>query len=487
MPRVLLFAHASPASWVAYYIKAFRAVSDLRVVGPPPGAEQLAAWNRASLEQAVPTIDHPQDLNADFDLSATLGAWTPEVAIGISGIGGDGLYRRMMDLSCPTAYVTVDTWQCLTNYPEARDYDFVFSAQREFVAPLRDTGARQTRWLPLAADLDAHAPATATATHDIAFAGSTRAPVHAARRHLLEALAGRFALYHAEHAFGTALSEAFARGRIAFNHSAVQEVNMRIFEVMAMGRPLLTNDAATINGLSDLFVPGEQLALYRDEDDLMKMAARLLADDAGRQRMAEAGQREVRARHTYAHRAATILDCLKPWIGWKTDTGGILDWLPPEPGTVIDIGMALPASKLALHARGADRCIGIAGPTDDAMTRRGSYDVAYAWPGPEGLAADTAFVSGTLPRESALACAHACLRPGGTLLLHGVEDGHLAGTDLLRQGFHLRRVRDTPEGRHVEARRRSRALRTIADALFTRLAVPELDLPALIARIPEDW
>jgi hypothetical protein len=62
---------------------------------------------------------------------------------------------------------------------------------------------------------------------------------------------------------------AFARARLTFNHSAVYEPNMRIFEVLAMGGALLTNREAERNGLLDLFRDGEHLVVYNSEADLL--------------------------------------------------------------------------------------------------------------------------------------------------------------------------------------------------------------------------
>lgn len=493
-PKLLLFAHPSPASWVAHYIRAFRDCCELRAVGPVPGADQLAAWNRAGLADDVPRIDVPVALDANLDLAAALGDWTPDCAVGISGIGGDPLYPHTISLPCPTAFITVDTWQCLLDYPEARSYDFVFAAQREFVDPLRDTGARAVQWLPLACDPEAHVPGNASPTHDLAFAGSTTAPVHAERRRLLAVLGAQFSLYHQEHAFGADLSEAFARGRVTFNHSAVQELNMRIFEALAMGRPLLTNAAADYNGLRTLFADNEHMSIYEDERDLLERAQHLLRDDAARARMAAAGRAEVLAKHTYAHRAATVIETLRPWFGHSSERGDLLDWLPPAPGRVIDFGLGVRRSKIALRRRGVESFEGLATDMADADARRGSYDVILSSSGADTTPFDTAVLAATLPLAATLAEAHAVLTPGGTLLMQcapdapelPLEDGPLRAW-LLAQGFHLRRYRVADGLLQIEGRRRTRPLRVIATELFTRLQVPGVEVPDLIPRIPAGW
>jgi spore maturation protein CgeB len=62
--------------------------------------------------------------------------------------------------------------------------------------------------------------------------------------------------------------------------------------------------------LRDLFVPGEDLAIY-DDRSLVDVARTLLDHPELRTRMAESGRKKVLEAHTYLHRARTILSTLE--------------------------------------------------------------------------------------------------------------------------------------------------------------------------------
>ena len=83
-------------------------------------------------------------------------------------------------------------------------------------------------------------------------------------------------------------------------------MNMRVFEAIACGSMLMTNNLSD-NGLADLFRDGVHLATYRDGDDLLDKLAFYLERESLRERIAAAGRAEAIAKHTYAHRMETIL------------------------------------------------------------------------------------------------------------------------------------------------------------------------------------
>jgi len=107
------------------------------------------------------------------------------------------------------------------------------------------------------------------------------------------------------------MANVYASARVVFNISASGDLNMRVFEAMCSGRPLVTDDAC---GLDELFTDARHLYIYASEyrsapgaiDVLLEYSER--ADKVGR-----AGRAEVLARHTYAHRAARMLEAL----GWR--------------------------------------------------------------------------------------------------------------------------------------------------------------------------
>lgn len=506
-PRVGVLARVAPCSWTAHYVNAFRAVCDAVVVGPPPDTAFLAGIQREEAAHLAPAVDVPCDFDDSPPLASLWPAgWRPDLVVGIAGLGGLPLHPGVNALRCPTAFLSIDTWQCLGDYGEARAYDAVFCAQRSFAPRLRDAGSRHVAWLPLACDPAAHHPVDVAPTHDIAFAGSASLPVHAARRALLEALGRTFSLNARGRVYGGELCRHVGTGRLAFNHCAVREVNMRVFEAMAMGRPLLNNAEAAENGLLDLFGDGVHLAVYDGEDGLLRTARALLGDPARAARMAAEARELVLAEHTYAHRARTVIDTMAA-LGRGRATGDAaaepvapLDWLPTLPGRVLDMGLGLRASRHAARRHGAAGLDGIAWDTETAAARRGSYDNLARWPEAPGDRYDTAVIAdaATPDPDAAVRAAGDLLETGGVLVWRVAPDT-VAALDaaapgavadwLAARGFVVRRVgAPMADGASfIQARKRARPVADIVAGAFAGLDVPELNVPALLARIPRGY
>ncbi len=69
--------------------------------------------------------------------------------------------------------------------------------------------------------------------------------------------------------------------------------------------------------LGELFEDGKHLVMYKTLEEAAEKARYYIAHEAERQAIAEAGYQEVRAKHTFVHRAKAILDTCLP--GWKTN------------------------------------------------------------------------------------------------------------------------------------------------------------------------
>jgi hypothetical protein len=149
--------------------------------------------------------------------------------------------------------------------------------------------------------------------HAIAFVGGLDPSVHGDGVKLLERLVERVPVelwgygvsdslrpYHRGEAWGLDMYDVLARSRISLNrHIDVAEGhanNMRLFETTGVGALLVTEAAPNLGGL---FVPGEEVVAYEDEDDLVEKLEHYLANDDERVAIAAAGQRRTLADHTY--------------------------------------------------------------------------------------------------------------------------------------------------------------------------------------------
>jgi len=215
----------------------------------------------------------------------------------------DGLrYPLPADLH-PAAWWAIDThmdfdW-CLT---KSHGFDFVFAAQRDGAVQLRDGGITTT-WLPLACDPEVHRKHDVEKTFDICFVGNV---FPGQRADLLRLLQGRFRNSSVGRCYFDEMARTYSASRVVFNRSVRDDVNMRLFEAVACGSLLLTNDLRE-NGQEELFRDGVHLATYRDAEELVDKVRFYLDREAVRERIAAAGRAEALARHTYRHRMEALL------------------------------------------------------------------------------------------------------------------------------------------------------------------------------------
>jgi GT2 family glycosyltransferase/tetratricopeptide (TPR) repeat protein/2-polyprenyl-3-methyl-5-hydroxy-6-metoxy-1,4-benzoquinol methylase len=216
----------------------------------------------------------------------------------------DGLrYRLPPDLH-PTCWWAIDThldfpW-CLE---KARDFDLVFTAQRDGAEELQKEGVASATWLPLACDPAFHRKHESEKRYDVCFVGNV---FPGPRADLLQLIRGRFPNTFVGQRYFDEMAEAFSASRIVFNRSLANDVNMRVFEALGCGSLLLTNDLRA-NGQDELFRDGVHLATYREAEELLDKIAYYLAREAARERIATAGREEALARHTYRHRMERLL------------------------------------------------------------------------------------------------------------------------------------------------------------------------------------
>ena len=505
--RVCILGQASPFAWHGHYVRAFRRHCDVLTIGPNPSPEILKGWGRDHLAHMVVENDIEADLGAVDDLYALLpDGWLPHLVVSISG-GGIPMFTKTANLSCPTVFLSIDTWQCLMEFNEAIHYDVVFAAQRAYIPYLRATGSRHVYWLPLACAPEAHYPVDVPKEYDISFVGAASMPVHRERARLLHLLADHFSVQALERVHGDDCCRHTCSGRLTFNHSAIEDLNMRIFEALAMGCPLLTNRASAYNGLLELFEAGRHLVVYDSDEDLIEQTRRYLDDKSARDAVARKGREEVLSRHTYDHRVNEVIDVVRRHFpNFESEApapaklgDALTDYLPRLPGIVMDFGMILDASKYALRHRGVSRLVGISPDDARRKQRQGSYDEVYPTE-PKGWRGkvDTVVLSDPTRWNSAdelVQLAQSILCEGGTLVAripatHLLNEAIGPDPQLMAQWFHARDFHITyfhpcADGQCiVSARKRIRMLRDVVIETFRNLNVPETDPWQLAALIP---
>lgn len=86
---------------------------------------------------------------------------------------------------------------------------------------------------------------------------------------------------------------------------------MRTFEALGCGAFYLTQKTPAHG---HLFVPGRHLVWSEEPQQTVELARYYLGHPDRRQSVAAAGQAEVYARHTYRHRAESLLAAISPHL-----------------------------------------------------------------------------------------------------------------------------------------------------------------------------
>ncbi len=228
-------------------------------------------------------------------------------------------YRFRPDLH-PSIFWAIDTHvkpeRCQS---KARDFDFVFCAQRPGAAEMRKAGIA-ARWCPLAFDPEIHRKHPLPKILDISFVGNSGRfrwgnffydgkKVFRERTRLLSLLEKRFNLFAGKFFFED-MSVVFSLSKIVFNRSVKDDVNMRVFEALGCGSLLLTNRIGP--GQDLLFKNGEHIVEYRSKRELIEKVDYYLHHGEEREKIAARGREEALRKHTYVHRMDYMLSFLNP-------------------------------------------------------------------------------------------------------------------------------------------------------------------------------
>jgi len=95
----------------------------------------------------------------------------------------------------------------------------------------------------------------------------------------------------------------YNQARVGLNWSSRDDLVARVFELTAMGLPLVTN---TVPDLKDFFVPGVDVLAFNGVDAATQLVRALLSDPQMAQEVAASGHRAVKS-HTYDARVDQIL------------------------------------------------------------------------------------------------------------------------------------------------------------------------------------
>ena len=267
------------------------------------------------------------------DLVAKCESWGAEIVLVING---EAILRETIKKIKELAKVAVWIVDSLDHPTVAKDrldeYDHAFVFEPADVASLR-----KASYLPYGADTSAYRKLNLDFDYDLSFVGRG----HGDRLPRLDALAAfceakniNFAVFGPFRRFarrfkrrsamqdfpalGRAIklngklkpqqiNEIYNRSRINVNmhhHQSKQGLNPRTFEILASGSLLLTDWKPQLN---HFFEVGEELAAYKNEDELFRLVTTLLGDERKQARLRAAGYAKVLQSHTFADRCKEIV------------------------------------------------------------------------------------------------------------------------------------------------------------------------------------
>ena len=145
--------------------------------------------------------------------------------------------------------------------------------------------------------------------YDVGFVGFTHQGVQSERAVILAGLAKRYRMNdYKKPAFDEEVGRIYSQSKIVVNFPNRGGFNMRVFETMASGALLITEDVG--NGQDEFFEDRKHFVLYRDKAEIPGLIDYYLAHEDERLAISREGQREVLAKHTYRHRMETMLKVL---------------------------------------------------------------------------------------------------------------------------------------------------------------------------------
>lgn len=253
----------------------------------------------------LPLTIQPQADNSIQRLLADHCPFHPDVLL----FGDQGcmpMLTGIEELSIPTAAYLIDTHLSYAWHRYfAGMFDLVFVAQQDAAKSLQRL-YHQCCWLPLFSrygDLRQDCPKSM----DVVFVGTVDEKRNPDRVRFLKAFAEQAPL----EILSGAYQAPFNRARIVLNQSVRSDINFRVFEAMATGSMLLTDDVG--NGLHELFEDGRQLVTYQKGDvrDAVAKARYFLEHPWEREQIAAAGRALVLERHTLEVRCTQLLSQLR--------------------------------------------------------------------------------------------------------------------------------------------------------------------------------
>lgn len=138
---------------------------------------------------------------------------------------------------------------------------------------------------------------------DVGFCGS----LIGNREGWLNLISSKFNLKRDIFVIGNDMVRAMSSYKIAFNINIADDVNFRTFEATGSGALLLTNYTPN---LEKLFKIGEELVIYRNQEELIDLIDHFIKNDIEREKIANLGRIRSENYHSYDVRSKYLIDII---------------------------------------------------------------------------------------------------------------------------------------------------------------------------------
>ncbi|MCH8156587.1 MAG: glycosyltransferase, partial [Nitrospinae bacterium] len=349
--NILMDFVSYPATTAFYLERAFRKRHNVITSGAMITEEIKKQWNLENMRWPVTPQDIPRGNSTPLSevIEQLPDKWTPDLYLWVeTGLGTVPL--DLAEHAMPKACYLIDTHLNLEKHEMiARQFDFVFLAQKAYVDAIKTSGCENVFWLPLACDPEIHGRKETDKTHEVGFAGTIGAET-SRRNQLLDSIRKNFQL-QCERRFMDEMAELYSASKIVFNNAVKNDLNMRVFEALCSGSLLMT-DRAEGSGLELFFEGGKHLVFY--EDGKLVETIRYYLDRPELMReIAEVGRAEVIKNHTYDHRAQSLIETLDRHFSeadgtalepmpdyYKNVRHDVLHLVPGDAACILEVGCA---------------------------------------------------------------------------------------------------------------------------------------------------
>jgi hypothetical protein len=276
-----------------YFIEPFRRMGhDVLWLGPLPGSDVVLdeAISSAALMRLLRSSSFTPDMVVWSDLCR------PPSVMGIE------------TLPAMTVGFSIDQYCNPWHVPYAAAFDLMLVAQRDYLPLFAGASlGNELEWFPLFCNPLKDIDPEGERDIPVSFVGTVAGSINTGRKRFLDAFGRLHPLLVRQGDY----VPVFGRSLMVLNQSAAGELNFRIFEAMACGAAVLTEE--TGNGLDEIFTHGENILLYPRGDAAVAAATAraALADEAGLAALAARGRRAVLAGHSSTVRARHILKRVK--------------------------------------------------------------------------------------------------------------------------------------------------------------------------------